>query len=67
MLAGHPPFGGQTLLEILSQHLVATPARLPTAHAKLQPLVDRMLSRDAQYRLPDAAAVLGQLGQRCSK
>mgnify|MGYP001627265008 CR=1 FL=1 len=67
MLAGQPPFAGETLMEILSQHLVATPARLPAAHAQLQPLVDRMLARDAHCRLPDAEAVLGLLGQRCSK
>lgn len=67
MLAGRPPFAGETLTEILSQHLVATPARLPAAHERLQPLVDRMLAKDAQCRPADGQAVLGLLGQRCSK
>ncbi|MDB5899099.1 MAG: pkn2 [Ramlibacter sp.] len=64
MLAGAPPFAGETLMEVLSQHLVAAPPRLPAAAAALQPLVDRMLAKEAQSRLPDADAVLGQLGQR---
>lgn len=67
MLAGRPPFAGETLLEILSQHLVATPPRLPDACAPLQPLVDRMLAKEVERRLPNAEAVLGLLGQRCMK
>ncbi len=65
MLSGHPPFPGETLMEVLSQHLLAQPARLQYPLADLQPLVDRMLVKDAQCRLPDADAVLGLMGQRC--
>ena len=64
MLCGRPPFCGETLMEILSQHLVAAPPRLPAALADLQPVVDRMLAKEVQNRLPDAEAVLGLLGQR---
>ena len=65
MLCGRPPFNGETLMEILSQHLLAAPPRLPSALAELQPLVDRMLAKEVQCRLPDADAVLGLLGPRC--
>lgn len=65
LLTGRPPFAGETLMEVLAQHLLAEPARLPAALADLQPLVDRMLCKDLQGRLPDADAVLGLLGQRC--
>jgi serine/threonine protein kinase len=65
MLAGRPPFSGETLLEVLAQHLLAEPARLPADVADLQPLVDRMLCKNPQARLPDADAVLGLMGQRC--
>lgn len=67
MLRGRPPFNGETLMEVLAQHLLATPAPLPAELAELQPLADRMLCRDLQGRLPDADAVLGLLGQRYSK
>jgi serine/threonine protein kinase len=65
MLCGRPPFAGETLAEVLAQHLVATPAPLPAALADLQPLADRMLAREVHTRLPDADAVLGLMGQRC--
>jgi serine/threonine-protein kinase PpkA len=65
MLTGAVPFAGQTLTEVLSQHLVAVPPRLPAALAALQPLADRMLAQEAQCRLRDADAVLGLLAQRC--
>ena len=64
LLAGHPPFSGETLMEVLAQHLLAEPQRLPAGAADLQPLVDRMLCRQPQGRLPDADAVLGLIGQR---
>jgi serine/threonine-protein kinase PpkA len=64
MLLGGPPFAGETLMEVLAQHLVAPPPRLPPDVAGLQPLLDRMLAKEVKDRLPDADAVLGLLGQR---
>ncbi|GAB3762744.1 hypothetical protein GCM10028796_15020 [Ramlibacter monticola] len=64
MLRGCPPFAGETLMEVLSQHLMAPPPRLPADLAGLQPLLDRMLAKEVNDRLPDADAVLGLLGQR---
>lgn len=61
MLCGGPPFTGKTLMEVLSQHLVAAPPPLPAAAAGLQPLADAMLAKDARARLPDAAAVLAHI------
>ena len=65
MLCGRPPFPGETLEEVLAQHLLAVPARLPADLADLQPLVDRMLCKEERSRLRDANAVLGLMGQRC--
>jgi serine/threonine-protein kinase PpkA len=65
MLCGRPPFRGETLMEVLAQQLVAQAPRLPAEVAQCQALVDRMLAKDMQYRIPDAEAVLGLLGQRC--
>jgi len=64
MLCGKPPFPGETLMEICSQKLLATPAPLPAVVADLQPLLDRMLCKEVQCRLPNADAVLGLIGQR---
>ncbi|MFC5497830.1 serine/threonine-protein kinase [Caenimonas terrae] len=61
MLCGRPPFPGQTLLEVLSQHLMAPVPRLPAALARFQPLVDAMLCKQPHDRLQDGRAVLGQI------
>jgi serine/threonine-protein kinase PpkA len=67
MLAGRPPFAGPSALEVLAQHLVAPAPRLPQDCDSLQPLVDRMLARELNCRLPDADAVLALLGQKVLK
>jgi serine/threonine-protein kinase PpkA len=61
LLCGRPPFGGETLMEVLSQHLVAAVPPLPPALAALQPLAEAMLAKDAARRLPDARAVLERI------
>jgi serine/threonine protein kinase len=64
MLCGRPPFAGVTLMEVLSQHLLAEPPRLPPGVGSMQPLLDRMLAKEVQSRLRDADAVLGLLAHR---
>jgi serine/threonine-protein kinase PpkA len=61
MLCGHPPFAGKTALEVLAQHLVAPVPRLPGSLARYQPLIDRMLDKQARRRPADAAAVLDEI------
>jgi serine/threonine protein kinase len=61
MLAGEPPFPGQTLAELLGQHLLAPVPRLAPEHAAWQPLVDAMLAKDPHDRPADGQAVLSQL------
>lgn len=58
MLCGRTPFPGNTLMEQLSQHLMAPVPRLPGALERYQPLLDAMLEKHAACRLPDAQAVL---------
>jgi serine/threonine protein kinase len=61
LLCGRPPFAGQTLMEVLSQHLVAAVPPLLPELAALQPLTEAMLAKDAAQRLPDARAVLERI------
>ena len=63
MLCGKPPFPGQTLMEVVCQHLMAPVPRLPRELARLQPLVDAMLEKRVGRRLPDAQAVLEWIDQ----
>lgn len=58
MLAGRPPFPGQTLTELFSQHLRAPVPRLPREAAHWQPLVDAMLAKKPADRPVDGGALL---------
>ncbi len=61
-LAGHPPFDGRTLAEVVCMHLSSEPAPLADqcdAPAELCSLVLRMLEKDPTFR-PGAIEVLQQ-------
>jgi serine/threonine-protein kinase PpkA len=60
-LCGRPAHPGETPSELLGQHLLAEVPPLPTAHAAWQPLLDRLLAKDARGRPADGAAVLREL------
>lgn len=57
-LTGQPPFPGQTLAELLAQHLAAPVPRLPSALADWQPLLDVLLAKSPARRPADGGAVL---------
>ena len=61
MLCGRTPFPGTTLMEVLSQHLMAPVPRLPDPLRRYQPLLDAMLDKSVVRRLPDGGAVLAQI------
>ncbi|MGH2668349.1 MAG: serine/threonine-protein kinase, partial [bacterium] len=65
MLAGEPPFRGESSRAVLAAIQAAAPAPLATRRAELPPglsaLVMRLLSKEPEDRLPTAAAVLAGL------
>lgn len=61
MLAGAPPFPGQTVSELLAQHLLAPVPRLPAPLAAWQPLLEAMLAKDPQRRPADGRALRARL------
>jgi eukaryotic-like serine/threonine-protein kinase len=66
LLAGRPPFAGETAMELLA-HQLHTPPVPPSVHrgsplpAALEALVLECLSKDAEQRPPDAEAFLSAL------
>jgi serine/threonine protein kinase len=58
MLSGRAAFPGETLTEVLCQHLAAPVPRLAPELQDLQPLLESMLAKDRAGRLADATAVL---------
>ena len=58
MLMNRRPFDGNSIVELISQHVHAPVPRLPGALAEYQVLLDGMLAKDPAERLPNADEVL---------
>ena len=61
MLTGKRAFTGETILEILSQHIIAPIPRLPAELEDYQPLIDGLLAKKPADRFPDADALLAEI------
>ncbi len=65
MLAGEPPFRGETALSVALQHVKAQPERLENRRADLPPglcrVIHKMLAKDPKERYPDARELLRDL------
>jgi len=61
MLVGRRPFAGDTILEIISQHISAPVPRLPAELDEYQALVDGMLAKKPEQRFADAEALLAEI------
>ncbi len=64
MLAGHPPFRGNSMIEVIEQHQTAPAPRVATVAKDVPPaldeLIDRLLAKDPSGR-PATALVLTRL------
>ena len=66
MLTGDRPYRGETIPEILAQHVTAPVPRLPGALAGYQPLVDGMLAKRPEDRFANADTLLAAIKRVCS-
>jgi serine/threonine protein kinase len=62
MLTGEKPYRGETLEEIVQQHLHAPVPKLPSRYRHLQFFLDKMMSKDKEDRY-SAAELLELLGE----
>ena len=62
MLTGEKPYQGETLEEIIQQHLHAPVPKLPAHYRHLQFFLDRMMAKDREQRY-SAAALLSLLDE----
>jgi serine/threonine-protein kinase PpkA len=53
MLSGHPPFEGTSPLTVAVAHIQTPPPPLPAQFAQLQPVMDRLLAKQAGDRYAD--------------
>ena len=58
MLTNERPFNGNSIVELITQHVHAPVPRLPEALSEYQVLVDGMLAKDPAERLQNADEVL---------
>ncbi len=61
MLTGRKPFGGNSAIEILQEHVNAPLPQLPERYAHYQPLLDRLLAKSRDQRFSSAEEVIGAL------
>jgi serine/threonine-protein kinase PpkA len=61
MLLNRRPYVGESIVELISQHVGAPIPRLPQALEDYQPLIDGMMAKDPVDRLQDADEVLAAI------
>ncbi|MGE3347518.1 MAG: protein kinase [Ramlibacter sp.] len=61
MLAGRRPFAAETLEQLLAHHLHAPTPALPTHHARLQAIVNKLTAKKPEERYVSAQALLADL------
>lgn len=61
MLTGHPPFEGDSPIQVALAHVSQPPPPLPPQFAFFQPLMDRMLAKLPDHRYPDLHAFVREL------
>jgi DNA-binding NarL/FixJ family response regulator len=63
ILTGAKPFTASSAMGLIYKHAHAPRPRLPQAHERFQPLVDRLLAVDPADRFRSAVELLGALGE----
>lgn len=63
MLAGHKPFHAETASALVYQHVHADVPKLPAELGIFQPLIEQLLAKRPEDRLPDAAALIEAIGR----
>jgi serine/threonine-protein kinase PpkA len=61
MLTGLRPYRGDTILEVIAQHISAPIPRLPEELGQYQRIVDGLLAKRPEDRFVDADALLGEI------
>jgi serine/threonine protein kinase len=61
MLAGKPPFVGDTAMQIAFAHVHQPPPSLPVGNEFVEPLIMRMLSKKPADRFPDLRAFVAEM------
>ena len=63
LLAGRKPYHATSAQELLNLHINAPVPPLPSAHARLQPLLQKMMAKNREQRYASAQALLDDLAR----
>jgi serine/threonine-protein kinase PpkA len=58
LLTGRQPYQGDSPIAVCMQHLQAPIPQLPSEFSELQPVLEAMMAKDREDRLPDMASVI---------
>jgi serine/threonine protein kinase len=61
LLAGEPPFSGDTPMEVLYKHANEPVPKMPSTSGGVSRVIERALAKSPAERFPDAAAMLAEL------
>jgi uncharacterized RDD family membrane protein YckC len=62
LIAGHPPFEGESIMDVVQKHLGETPPPLEsTVPPKMAKILERLLAKDPDERFPDHDALIDAL------
>ena len=61
MLVGEKPYLGDSPIKVIMQHLQSPIPRLPPELHRYQPLLDAMMKKDREQRIPDAGTVVREV------
>jgi CheY-like chemotaxis protein len=58
LLSGEKPYTGADIMDILRQHIESPPPRLSREHAEYQPVIDALMAKDREARIPSVIDLL---------
>lgn len=63
MLVGERPYVGDAAVKVIMQHIQSPIPRLPEHLSRYQPLIDMMMAKDRDKRVPDTNALVAEINQ----
>jgi serine/threonine protein kinase len=63
MLTGRKPYLSDSVIDIVIQHKQAPIPQFPEEYAEFQPLLDRMMAKPRDKRIPDAETLIREIGK----
>lgn len=67
MLTGRKPYEGDSAIKVIMQHIQSPVPQLPEELEQFQPLLNRMMTKNRDERLPDATQLLEEIGEMRDK